>query len=140
MSMEKNYSIGEFAKLTGVTERTLRHYDQMELLKPSGYTEHGHRIYNNNSIAQLQKILLLKFLDLSLGEISEYLKQPEQNLAMTLVNYAQMLEEKRKQIGNGFTSHYPRSKYRFRTRTRQSRFVACTHSCFEKWGSSKSLD
>ncbi|MEZ2716965.1 hypothetical protein C2I17_20210 [Niallia circulans] len=27
MSMEKNYSIGEFAKLTGVTERTLRHYD-----------------------------------------------------------------------------------------------------------------
>ncbi|MGI8349664.1 MerR family transcriptional regulator [Niallia circulans] len=93
MSMEKNYSIGEFAKLTGVTERTLRHYDQMELLKPSGYTKHGHRIYNNNSIAQLQKILLLKFLDLSLGEISEYLKQPEQNLAMTLVNYAQMLEE-----------------------------------------------
>lgn len=98
MSMEKNYSIGEFAKLTGVTERTLRHYDQMELLKPSGYTEHGHRIYNNNSIAQLQKILILKFLDLSLGEISEYLKQPEQNLAITLVNQAQMLEEKRKQI------------------------------------------
>lgn len=131
MSMEKNYSIGEFAKLTGVTVRTLRHYDQMELLKPSGYTEHGHRIYNNNSIAQLQKILILKFLDLSLGEISEYLKQPEQNLAMTLVNQAQMLAEKRKQIETVLQA-ITRVQSIVSTRTHQSRFVACTHSCFEK--------
>ncbi|GAA0356738.1 MerR family transcriptional regulator [Bacillus horti] len=98
MTMEKNYSIGEFAKLTGITERTLRHYDQLGLLTPSEYTEHGHRIYNNKSIAQLQKILVLKFLDLSLGEVAEYLNQPEQDLAMTLANQANMLEEKQKQI------------------------------------------
>lgn len=98
MTMEKTYSIGEFAKLTGMTERTLRHYDQTDLLKPSEYTERGHRIYNNESIGQLQKIVVLKFLDLSLGEISEYLKQPEQDLASTLVNQATMLEEKRNQI------------------------------------------
>jgi DNA-binding transcriptional MerR regulator len=63
----KKYSIGEFAKLTGITERTLRHYDQTGILKPFNYTEHRHRVYNNRSIVQLQKILVLKFLDLSLG-------------------------------------------------------------------------
>lgn len=98
MTMEKKYSIGEFAKLTGITERTLRHYDQIGLLKPTEYTEHGHRKYDNKSIAQLQKILVLKFLDLSLVEISEHLKQPEQDLSKTLVTQAKMLEEKRKQI------------------------------------------
>lgn len=98
MTMEKKYSIGEFAKLTGITERTLRHYDQIGLLKPSEYTEHGHRKYSNKSITQLQKILVLKFLDLSLEEISEYLKKPEQDFSKTLVTQANMLEEKRKQI------------------------------------------
>lgn len=98
MTMEKRYSIGEFAKLTGITERTLRHYDQIGLLKPSEYTEHGHRKYNNKSIAQLQKILVLKFLDLSLAEISEHLKEPEQDFSKTLITQANMLEEKRKHI------------------------------------------
>ncbi|WP_077618369.1 MerR family transcriptional regulator [Bacillus sinesaloumensis] len=98
MTMEKTYSIGEFAKLTGITERTLRHYDQIGLLKPSEYTERGHRKYNNTSIEQLQKILVLKFLDMSLEDISEYLKQPQQDIAMTLTTQARMLEEKRKQI------------------------------------------
>lgn len=96
--MEKKYSIGEFAKLTGITERTLRHYDQIGLLKPSEYTEHGHRKYNNQSIVQLQKIAVLKFLDLSLVDISEHLKQPEQDFLKTLETQANMLEEKKVQI------------------------------------------
>lgn len=96
--MEKKYSIGEFAKLTGVTERTLRHYDQIGLLKPSEYTEYGHRMYNDTSLWQIQKILVLKFLEMSLEEISEYLKQPEQDFSNTLAIQAKMLEEKQKQI------------------------------------------
>ena len=98
MTMEKKYSIGEFAKLTGVSERTLRHYDQIGLLKPMEYTEHGHRKYNNKSITQLQKILVLKFLDLSLVEITEHLQQAEQDISKILVTQANMLEEKKKQI------------------------------------------
>ncbi len=72
--MERKYTIGEFAKLTGMTERTLRHYDQTGILKPAELTEYGHRVYNNRSIIQLQKILVLKFLDLSLGEILAYVE------------------------------------------------------------------
>lgn len=98
LTMGKKYSIGEFAKLTGITERTLRHYDQTGILKPFEYTEHGHRVYNNRSIAQLQKILVLKFLDLSLGEISEHLERPEQDLEQTMVEQKNMLLEKKKQI------------------------------------------
>lgn len=96
--MEKKYSIGEFAKLTGITERTLRHYDQVGLLKPAEYTEQGHRKYSDKSIAQLQKVVVLKFLDLSLAEISEHLKQPEQGFLKTLATQANMLEEKKKQV------------------------------------------
>lgn len=98
LMMERKYSIGEFAKLTGITQRTLRHYDQTGILKPFEYTEQGHRVYNNRSIVQLQKILVLKFLDLSLGEISEYLERPEQDLAQTMVEQKNMLLEKKKQI------------------------------------------
>lgn len=98
MMMEKKYSIGEFAKLTGITERTLRHYDQIGLLKPSEYTEHGHRKYDDSSIAELQKILVLKFLDVPLLEISEHLKLSQQDLSSTLDIQAKLLEEKRKQI------------------------------------------
>lgn len=85
-------------RICKTNRNTLRHYDQIGLLKPSEYTEHGHRKYNNHSIAELQKILMLKFLDLSLEEISEYLKQPEQDFSKILDHQARMLEEKRKQI------------------------------------------
>lgn len=98
MTMAKIYSIGEFAKLTGVTERTLRHYDRIGLLKPLEYTEHGHRKFNNKSLERLQRILVLKYLDLSLEEISEYLKQPEQDFSKTLATQSMMLEEKKRQI------------------------------------------
>lgn len=96
--MERKYSIGEFAKLTGMTERTLRHYDQTGILKPAELTEYGHRVYNNRSIIQLQKILVLKFLDLSLGEILAYVESPEQDLAQTIAEQKEMLLEKQKQI------------------------------------------
>ncbi|GAF17181.1 transcriptional regulator, MarR family [Bacillus sp. JCM 19046] len=98
MTKERKYAIGEFAKLTGITERTLRHYDQTGILKPSDLTEHGHRMYDNRSIFQLQKILVLKCLDLSLGEISEYLERPEQDFAQTMVDQKKRLLEKQKQI------------------------------------------
>ncbi|GAF21662.1 LOW QUALITY PROTEIN: transcriptional activator TipA [Bacillus sp. JCM 19047] len=98
MTMERKYSIGEFAKLTGMTERTLRHYDQTGILKPAELTEYGHRVYTNRSIIQLQKILVLKFLDLSLGEILAYVESPEQDLAQTIAEQKEMLLEKQKQI------------------------------------------
>ncbi|KXZ21498.1 MerR family DNA-binding transcriptional regulator [Bacillus nakamurai] len=58
---EKIYTVGEFARLTGVTERTLRYYDQENLLKPAEYEDNGRRLYSHGALFELNKILALKF-------------------------------------------------------------------------------
>lgn len=66
---EPLFTIGEFAAKAGITQRTLRFYDRIGLLKPSSYSGSGHRLYSRNDFAVLQKILTLKFIGLSLEEI-----------------------------------------------------------------------
>lgn len=68
------FTIGEFAKMAGVTLRTLRYYDKIGLLKPSLYNNIGHRLYSKEDFGKLQKILTLKFIGLSLNDISNIMK------------------------------------------------------------------
>lgn len=67
--MEKLYSTGEFAKIAGVTIRTIRYYDKIGLLKPTKVLDNGYRRYCNNDLIILQKIVSLKQLGFSLEEI-----------------------------------------------------------------------
>lgn len=67
--MEKLYTTGQFAKLAGVTIRTIRYYDKIGLLKPSKILDNGYRQYCNKDLITLQKILSLKELGFSLEEI-----------------------------------------------------------------------
>lgn len=67
--MEKFYTTGQFAKLAGVTIRTIRYYDKIGLLKPSKVLDNGYRQYCNQDLITLQKILSLKELGFSLEEI-----------------------------------------------------------------------
>lgn len=67
--MEKYYTTGQFAKLAGVTIRTIRYYDKIGLLKPSKVLDNGYRQYCNQDLMTLQKILSLKELGFSLEEI-----------------------------------------------------------------------
>lgn len=60
--------VHEFAKKTGVTVRTLHHYDRLGLLKPRR-TRHGYRLYNDADAERLAQITVLKFLGLSLTNI-----------------------------------------------------------------------
>ena len=68
------FTIGEFAEKAGVTLRTLRYYDKIDLMKPSSYSEAGHRLYSNQDFARLQQILTLKFIGFSLDEIKKIAK------------------------------------------------------------------
>lgn len=68
------FGIGEFAKKAAVTGRTLRYYDRIGLLKPSSTDAFGRRYYSREDFAKLQKILTLKFIGLSLNEISDIIK------------------------------------------------------------------
>ncbi|QGQ97525.1 MerR family transcriptional regulator [Paenibacillus psychroresistens] len=67
--MKKTWKVGELAKLTGLTIRTLRYYDQIGLFCPTGFSDSGHRLYYDSDIARLHQILALKELNLSLEEI-----------------------------------------------------------------------
>jgi len=73
-AMDDLYSSGQFAKIAGVTLRTLRYYDKIGLLKPCAHKDSGHRLYSRKDFARLQKILTLKYIGLSLEEISNIIK------------------------------------------------------------------
>jgi len=73
----KALKVGELAKRTGVTVRTLHHYDQIGLLKPSLHTEAGHRRYDADDVARLQQIVSLRQLGFSLEEIRGCLDRPD---------------------------------------------------------------
>src|SRR5437016_1076262 len=61
--------VGELAKRTGLTVRTLHHYDEIGLLQPSLHTEAGHRLYTADDVARLQRVLSLRQLGFSLEEV-----------------------------------------------------------------------
>lgn len=65
------YSSGEFARMAGVTLRTIRYYDKQNILKPSLVSEARARFYTDEDFARLQQILLLKYLGFSLDDIRE---------------------------------------------------------------------
>ena len=69
--MTKYYTSGEFAEKAHVSIRTIRYYDQKNLLKPAARTKSGARRYTDQDFAKLQQILLLKYLGFSLNEIRE---------------------------------------------------------------------
>lgn len=56
------YTVNGLSKLAGVSTRTLRHYDEIGLLKPMKINSSGYRIYGPNEIDQLQQILFFREL------------------------------------------------------------------------------
>ncbi len=56
------YTIGQLARLAGVTTRTLRYYDQIGLLKPMEVSEAGYRLYGRAQVDALQQILFYRTL------------------------------------------------------------------------------
>ncbi len=76
--------VGELAKRAGMTIRTLHHYDEIGLLRPSHRSEAGYRLYGAADVARLTQIRLLQRLGLSLQEVGTLLSQPVQNLRQTL--------------------------------------------------------
>lgn len=65
--------VGELAKHTGLTVRTLHHYDEIGLLKPSGRSESGYRLYSRDDVARLHGIQALRQLGLALADIAAML-------------------------------------------------------------------
>ncbi|GFP75621.1 hypothetical protein bsdtw1_01708 [Clostridium fungisolvens] len=75
----KNWKVGDLSKLTGLTIRTLHHYDEIGLLCPSFRNDAGHRFYSEGDIIKLHQIMSLKQLEFSLDEIKAFLENPKYN-------------------------------------------------------------
>lgn len=69
-------TVKQVSRLTGVSVRTLHHYDAIGLLKPTEITEAGYRLYDDAAIARLRSILLFRELQFPLKEIKEILDSP----------------------------------------------------------------
>src|SRR5215204_4330082 len=65
--------VGDLARRTGLTVRTLHHYDAIGLLRPSLHTEAGYRLYTAGDIARLQQVLSLRQLGFSLDQVRDCL-------------------------------------------------------------------
>ncbi|WP_370021363.1 MerR family transcriptional regulator [Planotetraspora sp. GP83] len=77
----RRWSIGELAHATGLTVRTLRHYDQIGLLTASERTSSGHRRYTKEDVRRLYRVRALRGLGLSLEEIAKLLAYSADDLA-----------------------------------------------------------
>ena len=70
------YSVQQLSRLSGVTARTLRWYDEIGLLKPSRVGAGGYRFYGPEGVDRLQNILYYRALGVELAQIKEYLDDP----------------------------------------------------------------
>ncbi len=95
---QRLYRTGEFARKTSVSLRTLRYYDKVGLLPPSGHTPAGYRLYTDEDLVRLQQILALKFLGFSLEEMATYLGTEPRGLRDALAEQRAMVRERQKQL------------------------------------------
>lgn len=93
MSEETVFRVGELAERSGLSVRTLHHYDEIGLLVPGRRTPSGHRLYGREELDRLQRIRSLKQLGFSLEEIGACLDDPRYTLPRTLALHRERLDD-----------------------------------------------
>ena len=96
-------TVKEISRLTGVSVRTLHHYDAIGLLKPSRVTDAGYRLYDDAALARLQTILLFRALEFPLKEIRDILDAPDFDPMAALEQQITLLELRREHLDNLIT-------------------------------------
>lgn len=77
MATATGYTVGAVARLAGVTVRTLHHYDEVGLVRPSGRTDAGYRLYEAADLARLRDVLSYRELGFTLEQIARILDDPQ---------------------------------------------------------------
>lgn len=91
-------TVKEVSLLTGVSVRTLHHYDAIGLLTPTRVTEAGYRLYDDTALGRLQTILLFRQLQFPLKEIKAILDSPAFDPMEALEQQIQLLELQRRHL------------------------------------------
>jgi MerR family transcriptional regulator, thiopeptide resistance regulator len=97
-TVNRNYQPHEFAKRAGVTIRALHHYDRLGLLKPSGRTAAGYRLYTDRDLVRLEQIVALKFIGFPLSQIRDLLNRPNVDIASALREQRRIIVHKREHL------------------------------------------
>jgi DNA-binding transcriptional MerR regulator len=92
------YTVGQVAKLSGVTIRTLHHYDAVSLLSPSERAPTGYRLYRDADLDRLQQVLLYRELGFGLDAIAEILRDPGSDPTAHLRRQHALLSERINQL------------------------------------------
>ncbi len=92
------YTIQQLARLSGVTRRALRYYDQIGLLRPGRTTAAGYRIYGPEQVDRLQQILFYRALGLDLAAVREALDDPAFDRQAALQSHLSALEAQRDRL------------------------------------------
>lgn len=102
----RDWSIQEIARLAGTTSRTLRHYDDVGLLRPSRIAHNGYRHYDEAALVRLQRILLLRELGLGLPQIAEVLNpvNARQSEESALETHLALLREEQNRLARQIAS------------------------------------
>ena len=91
-------TVKEVSRISGVSVRTLHHYDTLGLLKPTQVTNAGYRLYDDTALQRLQAILLFRELQFPLKEIQQILDSPEFDPMAALEQQIELLELQRQHL------------------------------------------
>lgn len=96
--IQMEYTVQKLGTLAGVSTRTLRYYDEIELLKPARINSSGYRIYGQKQVDRLQQIMFYRELGLSLESIKDIVTAPSFDGVNALKEHREKLLEKRNQL------------------------------------------
>ncbi|MDR2166882.1 MAG: MerR family transcriptional regulator [Clostridiales bacterium] len=92
------YSVNKLSKMSGISARTLRYYDEIGLLIPARVAESGYRIYGQAQVDLLQQILFYKELGFALDEIKELLQNPDFSEERAFSEHLAALQNQRERL------------------------------------------
>ncbi len=92
-------TVGDVARVSGVSVRTLHHYDEIGLLEPSERTGAGYRIYSDGDMGRLQQVLFFRELGFALDDIARIMNDPTFSPREALLLQRRMLQDKAAQLG-----------------------------------------
>lgn len=92
------YTVQKLGKLAGISTRTLRYYDEIDILKPARINSSGYRIYGQAEVDRLQQILFYRELGVGLNDIKNIINEETFDGATELIEHRRKLLEKRKQL------------------------------------------
>ena len=91
-------TVKQVSQMAGISIRTLRYYDEIDLLRPTTVTEAGYRLYDDKALERLQEIMFFKELEMPLGTIRQLLDNPGLDRQEILKLQKNLLEKKRNRL------------------------------------------